>query len=167
MRLLLNGSLGRRFSGRLNRRGGSLNGSLGRLGKVCLNGALALQRGDLRLTGADGGDDVGDRLGSLALELGNIPLADGAVVLLNGALLAGDGDVGLDGVGGVLRLLAGNGGDLLALFGRGKRDVLYLPCRSSKNAKDFLLLFYYAGFPVALYYTRTPLRLQAEKCTRM
>ena len=37
--------------------------------------------------GADGGDDVGDRLGSLALELGNIPLADGAVVLLDLSLI--------------------------------------------------------------------------------
>ena len=132
MRLLLNGSLGGRFSGRLDRRfgGSGLGSGLGDVGTFGLDGRiLALQRGDLRLAGADGGDDVGDRLGSLALELGNIPLADGAVVLLNGALLAGDGDVGLDGVGGVLRLLAGNSGDLLALFGRGKRDVLYLPAQ--------------------------------------
>ena len=67
MRLLLNGSLGRRFSGRLDRRfGGS---GLGDVGTFGLDGrVLALQRGDLRLAGADGGDDVGDRLGSLALE---------------------------------------------------------------------------------------------------
>ena len=90
MCLLLNGSLGRRFSGRLDRSfgGSGLGSGLGDVGTFGLDGRiLTLQRGDLRLAGADGGDDVGDRLGSLALELGNIPLADGAVVLLNGALL--------------------------------------------------------------------------------
>ena len=69
--------------------GADLEGHLGLVHRrLVLPGLAGLQLGDTLLAGVDGSHHVLDGVGDVALVLRHEPFADGAVVLLNGALLA-------------------------------------------------------------------------------
>ena len=85
-----------------------------------------LVSGELLLRGLDGRDDIGDRFGRVTLERGDIPLADGAVVLVHAAALRCHLVLGLGLIGNGICLFTGNGRDLLCLLSRHERDVLNL-----------------------------------------
>jgi len=69
---------------------------------------------------------IGDRFGRVTPERGDIPLADGAVVLVHAAALRCHLILGLGLIGNGICLFTGNGRDLLCLLSRHERDVLNL-----------------------------------------
>ena len=74
----------------------------------------------------DGRNDIGDRLGRVALERGDLPFAKGAVVLIHAAALSGHLVFDLGLIGNGICLFAGNSRYLLRLLGGNESDVLDL-----------------------------------------
>ena len=82
--------------------------------------------GDLLLGGVDGGHHILHGIGHLALELGDKPLADGAIVLLDLTLLGENLHVHLGGVDGGFGHFGGGSGQVLGLLGSGAGYLLRL-----------------------------------------
>ena len=83
--------------------------------RLVLPGLAGLQLGDTLLAGVDGSHHVLDGVGDVALVLRHEPLADGAVVLLQLALLVHNSHIGLGGVTDGLSLVRGHFGQVLGL----------------------------------------------------